>query len=156
MYVDYGHFPLTIHQPRVPIVAVGLFKVVVRNERQREQNVHEARALVLQMGDMMGALLVSHSQSAPNVTLKVETLVNQQLHFVKHPGDGGGEPELGSIQTLLKGVEEDIVEFGNLIDCYCESSSVYKFLRAYDYGEQFRSAGGRLVVSLSDVVVIVG
>ena len=46
------------------IVAVKLFNGVVQLELQRRQNSLKARALILQMGDMMGALLVGDSSCA--------------------------------------------------------------------------------------------
>lgn len=40
-------------------VAVGVFNAVVQFEIQRRENSAKAKALVLQMADMLGALLVS-------------------------------------------------------------------------------------------------
>ena len=46
------------------IVAVKLFNGVIQLELQRRQNSLKARALILQMADMMGALLVGDSSCA--------------------------------------------------------------------------------------------
>ena len=48
-----------------PIVAVKLFNGVVTLEIQRRQNSIKARALILQMADMMSALLVSRQYGYP-------------------------------------------------------------------------------------------
>lgn len=50
---------------RISIVAVTLLNGVVQLELQRRQNSTKARALILQMADMMGALLVGHLPTSP-------------------------------------------------------------------------------------------
>jgi hypothetical protein len=85
-------------------VAVLLVKGVVTLETQRRNNTSRSRALILQIADMMSALL--------------------QLHFVKDPEltTETGESVCGRIQALMGAVERDIKNCGNLIDTYHKHS----------------------------------
>ena len=69
-------------------------------EVKREANSARCRALILQMADMMGALL--------------------QLHDVKDPElkTDDGQTVIGRINALLTRIELEIKQCGNLIDLY--------------------------------------
>ena len=71
-------------------VAVLLVRGIVKLETQRRENSRRSKALILQIADMMGALL--------------------QLHYVKDPEleNEKGESVQGRIQVLMKAIEEDI------------------------------------------------
>ena len=87
-----------------PLVALFLIKGIVKLEVQRRENSKKCKALILQMADMMGALL--------------------QLHYVRDPElvDERGESIAGRIQVLMKHIEQDIKNCGNLIDTYSKHS----------------------------------
>lgn len=80
--------------------AVTLLRGVVKLETERRANSGRCRALILQITDMMGALL--------------------QLRNVKDPEleTDGGETMVGRIDALMKKIEVNITECGNLIDLY--------------------------------------
>ncbi len=82
-----------------------LFKGVVTLETQRRDNNAKARALVLQLSDMLGALL--------------------QLRDVKDPElkTDNGESVRGRVQALMGRVEQEIEEVGNLIDTHHKHSA---------------------------------
>lgn len=132
-------------------VAVLLLKGVIKLETQRRENSKRTRALVLQLADMMGALL--------------------QLHFVKDPElkSATGESIAGRIQVLMAAIEKDITDCGNLIDAYHKHSltseyhqsvafdqvfsparwiCVGKFFFSGSYAEKFKSRAEGLVVRL--------
>lgn len=95
------------HQPNssLYLVAVYLFKGVVQLEIQRRENSKKSRALILQMADMMGALL--------------------QLANVQDPDledEKSGQSIKGRVQVLMKSIESDIKDCGNLVDTYAKHS----------------------------------
>src|SRR5260370_42043172 len=67
-----------------PSAIILVFSAVVKLETKRRQNSARARALILQMADMLSALL--------------------PLHFVRDPEqeNANGKPIRGSIQGLVK------------------------------------------------------
>ncbi|KAF8288826.1 hypothetical protein DL93DRAFT_1177376 [Clavulina sp. PMI_390] len=114
-------------------LAVTLFNGVVKLELQRRQNSTRARALILQMADMMGALL--------------------QLHFVEDPTliTDNGDSVQGRIQNLMRDIEQDINSTGNLINKYHQHSLASKFFRSGQYATQFKSAADALLSRKGDI-----
>ncbi|KAF8316872.1 hypothetical protein DL93DRAFT_2154581 [Clavulina sp. PMI_390] len=114
-------------------LAVTLFDGVVKLEVNRRQNDSKARALILQLADMMGALL--------------------QLHFVEDPAlvANNGQSVQGRVQLLMKDIEKDINNTGNLINKYHQHSLASKFFRSGQYATQFKSAGDALVSRKADI-----
>ncbi|KAF8308150.1 hypothetical protein DL93DRAFT_2231827 [Clavulina sp. PMI_390] len=114
-------------------LAVTLFNGVVQLEVQRRQNSTKARALILQMADMMSALL--------------------QLHFVKDPTlvTENGDSVQGRIETLVKDIEQDIINTGNLINKYHQHRLISKFFQSGQYAALFKAAGDILVSRKGDI-----
>ena len=79
------------HLMKNSIVAVKLFNGVVQLELQRRQNSLKARALILQMGDMMGALLVGDSSCAPTRSLSLLFYPTPAIAFCRGPYPSNGD-----------------------------------------------------------------
>jgi hypothetical protein len=132
---------------------VFLFKGVVQLETQRRENSRRCHALILQMADMMGALLQLSSVSDPE--LKDERT---------------GQTIVGRIQALMANIEQDITDCGNLIDTYAKHSlpsmlllarvvvsallnnmDIFqgKFFFSGQYADKFKARAEGLVVSIT-------
>ncbi|KAF8323073.1 hypothetical protein DL93DRAFT_617209 [Clavulina sp. PMI_390] len=107
-------------------LGVSLFSGVVKLEVERRTNNIKARALVLQMADMMSALL--------------------QLHYVRDPTavSSTGDSIQSRFHTLMRYIESDIKSCGALINKHHQHSKFTKWLRAGDYSELYTSAAGNL------------
>lgn len=105
------------------LVAVKLFNGVVTLEIQRRQNSVKARALILQMADMMSALLVRSEGIL--FRLMVLKCSLQQLHFVEDPEmvTEDGQTVAGRIQNLLGDIKKDITDCGHIINKYHQHST---------------------------------
>ncbi|KAF8320530.1 uncharacterized protein EI90DRAFT_2598279 [Cantharellus anzutake] len=115
-------------------LAVQLFHGVVQLETQRRSNSAKARALILQLSDMMSTLL--------------------QLHHVKDPTlkSPTGETIAGRLQSLMGQIEQDIKTVGNLVDQYHKHSSTSKFFFSGKYQAEFKVAGETLVTRKRDIM----
>lgn len=105
-----------------------IFSAVVKLEVKRRENSGRARALILQIADMLSAVL--------------------RLHFVRDPElkNKNGKSVRGSIQDLMEDVKKDIQDCGNFIDTYHKHSLTSKFFFSTAYAVQFKEKAGRLVV----------
>jgi hypothetical protein len=127
--------PFTLAQAKLRLssVAVKLFNGLVTLEIQRRQNSAKAKALVLQMADMLGALLVCralHPLYDPILTIGT---TSQQLHFVEDPTlqTEDGVSVAGRIQILMSRIKDDITQCGNLLNKYHAHSLACVYLFIY-------------------------
>ncbi|KAF8312648.1 hypothetical protein DL93DRAFT_1295443 [Clavulina sp. PMI_390] len=116
-------------------VAVYLFKGVVQLETQRRENSKRARALILQMADMLGALLQLDGVQDPD-------LKDQKT----------GQTVGGRIQRLMSAIEGDIKDCGNLIDAYSKHSVASKFFFSGQYADKFKSRADGLVSRKGEII----
>ncbi|KAF8340736.1 uncharacterized protein EI90DRAFT_3117280 [Cantharellus anzutake] len=114
--------------------AILLLSAVVKLETQRRENSRRTRALILQMADMLSALL--------------------QLHFVQDPEleDAKGQSVQGRIQALMEDIKKDIQDCGNLIDTYHKHSLTSKFFFSGSYATKFSAKASSLVNRKSDII----
>ncbi|KAF8340734.1 uncharacterized protein EI90DRAFT_3036693 [Cantharellus anzutake] len=114
--------------------AILVFTALVKLESQRRENSKRARALLLQIADMLSALL--------------------QLHFVKDPElkDADGQSVQGRIQVLMEDIKKDIQDCGNLIHTYHNHSLTSKFFFSGSYAAQFNAKASLLVNRKSDII----
>jgi hypothetical protein len=114
--------PFTLAQSKQGLssVAVKLFNGLVTLEIQRRQNSAKAKALVLQMADMLGALLVRRALHPLYSPILIHDMTVQQLHFVEDPTlqTEDGVSVAGRIQILMSRIKDDITQCGNLLNKY--------------------------------------
>ncbi|KAF9059723.1 hypothetical protein BDP27DRAFT_1371208 [Rhodocollybia butyracea] len=108
--------------------------VEVRLETQRRENSRKTRALILQIADMLGALLQLHNVQDPE--LEAEP----------------GKSVQGRIQVLMKDIYADIKACGALIDAYHKHSLTSKFFFSDSYASQFKDCGETLVNRKGDII----
>ncbi|KAF9073392.1 hypothetical protein BDP27DRAFT_1318820 [Rhodocollybia butyracea] len=115
-------------------VAVLLVRGIVRLETQRRENSRRTQALILQIADMLGALLQLHNIQDPD--LEVEP----------------GQSIQGRIQLLMNDINGDIKACGMLIDAYHKHSLTSKFFFSDSYASQFKDFGETFVARKGDII----
>ncbi|KAI0041239.1 hypothetical protein FA95DRAFT_714838 [Auriscalpium vulgare] len=114
--------------------AVLLVRGIVKLETERRENNRRTRALILQIADMMGALLQLHNVRDPE-------LVTER-----------GQSVQGRIQVLMQRIEADVTECGALIDAYHKHSLTSKFFFSGSYADQFKARGETIVARKGDII----